>query len=106
MTNTNKTLGRIISVSKAGWGFISSRDIEFTRIFFHWTALQQGTLSFLELRTGMNVEFTPVQIPGKGYRAVHIKVLEREREKFPPADEVEYTELDAPDDSDLPPLQE
>lgn len=75
----NKVTGRIIKVSKAGWGFISSRDIEFTRIFFHWTALRQGTIPFLELRTGMQVEFTPVQIPGKGWRAVHVRVLEREK---------------------------
>jgi cold shock CspA family protein len=72
-----KIVGRIIKVSKGGWGFISSRDIEFTRIFFHWTALKQDTLPFLELHTGMMVEFVPVQIPGKGWRAIHVTVLER-----------------------------
>lgn len=79
MTNTNKVIGRIIKVSKEGWGFISSKDIEFTRIFFHWTALRQDSLPFLELRTGMQVEFTPLQIPGKGWRAVHVRVVEREK---------------------------
>jgi len=78
MSDTTKILGRIIKVSKSGWGFISSKEIEFTRIFFHWTALRQDTIPFLELRTGMNVEFTPIQIPGKGWRAVHVKVLEKE----------------------------
>ena len=69
--------GRIIKVSRDGWGFISSRDIEFTRIFFHWTALKQDTLRFLELKTGMMVKFVPLEIPGKGYRAVHVSVIER-----------------------------
>ena len=74
--NDTKIVGRIIKVSKQGWGFISSKEIEFTRIFFHWTALQQNTLPFLDLKTGMMVEFTPLQIQGKGWRAVHVKVLE------------------------------
>lgn len=72
-----KIVGRIIKVSKAGWGFISSREIQFTRIFFHWTALRQDTMQFLELRTGMMVEFTPLEVPGKGWRAVHVRVIEK-----------------------------
>jgi cold shock CspA family protein len=78
-----KVIGRIIKVSKQGWGFISSKDIEFTRIFFHWTALRQDTIPFLELKTGMQVEFTPLQIPGKGWRAVHVRVVEKERQHDP-----------------------
>jgi cold shock CspA family protein len=74
----NRIVGRIIKVSDAGWGFISSRDIKFTRIFFHWTALRQDTLSFTELKTGMRAEFTPVEIPGKGFRAIHIKIVEQQ----------------------------
>jgi cold shock CspA family protein len=73
-----KVIGRIIKVSKQGWGFISSKEIEFTRIFFHWTALRQDTIPFLELRNGMMVEFTPLQIPGKGWRAVHVRVVEKQ----------------------------
>jgi len=80
---TNKAVGRIIKVSKQGWGFISSREIEFTRIFFHWTSLRQDTVPFLELKTGMMVEFTPVQVPMKGYRAIHVKVIEREKANEP-----------------------
>lgn len=74
-----KAVGRIIKVSEKGWGFISSKDIEFTRIFFHWTALAQDTLSFKELKTGMKVEFKPVQIPERGFRAVQIRVLNDDR---------------------------
>ena len=77
--NETKARGRIIKISNAGWGFISSKDIQFTRIFFHWTALRQDSIPFLELKTGMTVEFTPIQIPGKGYRAVHVRVIEREK---------------------------
>jgi hypothetical protein len=42
--------GKIIKVSDEGWGFISSKDIKFTRIFFHWTSLKQGTLNFTGLK--------------------------------------------------------
>lgn len=90
-----KATGRIIKVSKAGWGFISSKEIEFTRIFFHWTALRQDTATFLELRTGMKVEFTPLQIPGKGWRAVHVRVLEIKEEPSNVSERI-----------DVPPLQE
>jgi cold shock CspA family protein len=76
--NNNKVGGKIIKVSPEGWGFIISRDIEFTRIFFHWTALEQSTLSFKEIRSGMKCEFVPVQIPGRGWRAIKIRILEKE----------------------------
>jgi cold shock CspA family protein len=76
MTET-KAVGRVIKVSKEGWGFISSKEIQFTRIFFHWTALKQDTVPFLELKSGMMVEFTPIQIPGKGYRAIHVRVIDK-----------------------------
>ena len=77
MTEQLKVVGRIIKVSKAGWGFISSKEIEFTRIFFHWTALTQSTMNFTELRSGMMVEFIPLRVPDKGWRAVHVCVIER-----------------------------
>lgn len=77
MNDVARSVGRIIKIHKSGWGFISSKEIEFTRIFFHWTALRQDTLRFLELKTGMKVEFTPVEIPDKGYRAMHVRVLEK-----------------------------
>lgn len=94
MTSENKLTGRIIKVSKAGWGFISSRDIEFTRIFFHWTSLQQDTLGFKELKTGMHVEFTPLQVEGKGVRAIHVRVIPKKDRP------------DAEDTPDMPALQE
>jgi len=72
-----KITGRVIKVSKAGWGFISSKEIEFTKIFFHWTALRQDTIPFKQLESGMHVEFTPLEVPDRGWRAVHIKVIEK-----------------------------
>jgi len=94
-----KATGRIIKVSKAGWGFISSRDVEFVRIFFHWTSLRQDTLPFLELKTGMHVEFTPMQVPGKGWRAVYVRVLEK---RNAPTESVPQSDSEAP----VPTLQE
>jgi cold shock CspA family protein len=67
--------GKIIKVSESGWGFISSKDIKFTRIFFHWTSLKQDTLKFQELKNGMKVEFTPIEVEGKGFRAIKIEVI-------------------------------
>lgn len=75
ITNERRVQGKIIKVSDAGWGFISSKEIKFTRIFFHWTSLKQDTVKFQELRSGMKVEFTPVEIENKGWRALMIKVI-------------------------------
>ena len=83
-----KIVGRVIKVSKEGWGFISSKNIEFTRIFFHWTALRQDTIPFLELKTGMHVEFTPLKIDGKGYRAMHVRVVDKPVKEQEKTDEV------------------
>jgi cold shock CspA family protein len=94
MNDHIRLVGRVIQVSRTGWGFISSKDIPFTRIFFHWSAIRQDSLPFLKFKTGMMVEFTPIQIPGKGYRAMHIRVIERP---------VEGNERDEPN---LPTLQE
>lgn len=75
-----KATGKIIKVNKSqeggGYGFISSKDIPFTRIFFHWTALLQDTLPFMKLEEKMVVEFKPVQFPDGRWRAHKIKVLE------------------------------
>jgi len=70
-----RIVGKIIKVSDEGWGFITSKEIKFTRIFFHWTSLKQDTLNFTELTNGMKVEFTPVQVENKGYRAIKIRVI-------------------------------
>jgi len=68
--------GKITHVSlEEGWGFIQSPSIEFTRIFFHWTGLKGGE-EFKELKKYMKVEFIAQRIPGRGWRAIKIKVVE------------------------------
>lgn len=62
-----------------GYGFImsDSSGYKFTRIFFHWTALEEDTLHFTELKKGMKVEFEPRIFDNEGkkrYRAIRISV--------------------------------
>lgn len=73
-----RVVGKIIRVSDKGWGFIVSKEVPFTRIFFHWTSLNQDTAHFTELKKGMLVEFTPIDVIDKGVRAIKIDVLEDE----------------------------
>lgn len=87
MTNTEtitdkKIQGRIVKLSDEGWGFITSKDLKFTRIFFHWSSLIQDTLKFTELKVGMNVEFVSQEVTPtedrprqKGFRAIKISVV-------------------------------
>lgn len=72
-----RVVGKIIKLHEKGYGFITSREIEFTRIFFHWTSLMQNTLNFKQLEEGMNVEFTPTEVPDKGVRAIKIRVVDK-----------------------------
>jgi len=68
--------GKITKIDSKGYGFISSKELPFTRIFFHWTYLLQDTLKFPELKTGMKVEFEPKEVDGKGTRAIKVKVIQ------------------------------
>lgn len=74
-TEEKRIIGKVTKVDPKGWGFISSKDIPFTRVFFHWTSLLQNTLNFTELKKGMMVEFIPTKDEEKGTRAIKIKVL-------------------------------
>jgi cold shock CspA family protein len=67
--------GKIIHVSEEGWGFITTPEIKFTRIFFHWTGLRNDTLNFKDLMKGMQVEFSTKEYEDKGLRAIKIEVL-------------------------------
>ena len=69
-----RSFGKFIKVSHEGWGFITSQELPFTRIFFHWSALQNDTLKFQDLRAGMKVSFNAFEVEGKGWRAIKIKV--------------------------------
>ena len=89
-----RAVGKIIKVSEGGWGFISSKEIKFTRIFFHWTSLLQNTKKFQDLKNGDRVEFTPMEVEGKGTRAIRIKVLPPE--EVPAVAPTVETTTDAP----------
>lgn len=75
MNDTKRITGNISFISEEGWGFILSKDIQFERIFFHWTGLSQDTLRFKKLEKYMTVEFVPIELEGKGWRAIKIKVI-------------------------------
>ena len=68
--------GKLTRVDPKGFGFITSRDIPYTRIFFHWSGLLQSTRNFKDLEKGMTVEFNPFLLRDKGYRALRIEVVE------------------------------
>jgi len=70
--------GKIFLINEGGYGFIISKAIPFRRLFFHWTFLEVNTLTFDKLEEGMIVEFKPIELPDKRWRAIKIMVLENE----------------------------
>lgn len=77
----SRITGKIFYLNEQeGWGFIVSNEIKFTRIFFHWSSLNQDTLHFTELKKGMIVEFTPKDHDTRGWRGIKIKVISTEVE--------------------------
>ena len=60
--------------SEKGYGFITSMDIPFTRIFFHWSQLATDTLNFTKIDRGMKVSFVPIEFEGRGWQALKIRV--------------------------------
>lgn len=78
LDRTRRYRGKIFKLrSEKGYGFISSKEIPFTRIFFHWSALMPTTMNFRELKEGMQVEFNATDTPEKGTSAIKIKVIAR-----------------------------
>jgi len=71
-----KTEGKIVKLHPNGWGFILSPQLQFTRIFFHWTALSQNTLNFTDLKVGMRVRFYTQHHKEQGVRAYRIEVMD------------------------------
>lgn len=71
-----EAVGKIIKISDEGWAFITSKDVKFTRIFMHWTALKHDTKKFTDLKIGMRVKFVPQEVEGKGTRAIKVEVLD------------------------------
>lgn len=76
--------GRIYHLNK-GWGLISAdegqdNELDYERIFFHWTGLENRKPNFKELSVGDKVRFECFDIPEKGWRAIHIVIVD-DREK-------------------------
>lgn len=78
--------GKIIAIIEDGYGFISSPEIPYRRIFFHWQGLLPDTKTFDLLEEGDKVEFNAINLPDvidpvsnekkiRGWRALRIKVL-------------------------------
>lgn len=79
----NKIEGKIIHLGTGGWGFITSEELPYTRLFFHWTTLEGDTLRFPDLKKGMRVRFVPQVREDGTYRALKIRVVESSIPKLP-----------------------
>lgn len=77
----NKIEGKIIHLGTGGWGFITSEELPYTRLFFHWTTLEGDTLRFPDLKKGMRVRFTPQIREDGSYRALKIRVIDTQEKK-------------------------
>jgi cold shock CspA family protein len=67
--------GKVIYVSDKGWGFVTTRDIPFTKIFFHWTFIDKDQKNFTEWKKGDKVEFYTRSVEGMGLQAINIKQI-------------------------------
>lgn len=83
LTEIKEAKGKIVKVSPQGWGFISSKDIPFKRIFFHWSVVRQ--FDFTDLKYGMRVTFNAQyhsdKPPDEQWRADKVTVDKDEAEK-------------------------
>ncbi len=82
IVEVHEASGRIIKVQKdGGWGFISSRDIPFQRIFFHWTVVKG--FDFAEIERGMTAKFSAkkddTRPKGEQWRATRVYDVEVEK---------------------------
>lgn len=73
--------GTISMTDERGFGFITSKEIPYRRIFFYWSALLNNTKKFEELRKGDEVTFEAFEYvdkltqENKGWRAIKIEVV-------------------------------
>lgn len=74
-TEEKRVKGKVIKIHPDGYGFVSTKEIPFTKIYFHWTNLDHS-VQFLDLKYNMKVSFIAQQIPEKGWRAIKIKAEE------------------------------
>lgn len=74
--NKERIQGKIYHINRNGYGFISTEEMKFTRIFFHWQSLKNTTKKFTELKRGMLVEFELLDRGEQGWAAIKIEVID------------------------------
>ncbi len=63
--------GKIIYLNEAkGWGYINSHEIQFSKVYFHWTGLN-ASVNFKELKRHDEVVFKAMKRE-KGWKAINI----------------------------------
>lgn len=89
ITENKQITGKIVHINDdKGFGFITSPEIKFERIFFHWTSLVLETLKFTELKLNMKVKCEVYEVfptdekpRQKGWRAIKIEVISNDKVK-------------------------
>ena len=74
MKDVTQYSGKITHLASEGYGFISCKEIPFTRIFFHWTSLPPN-VKFPNLEKGQEVSFQIREDPERGTQAIKIKLV-------------------------------
>lgn len=74
--------GKIRKLHPKGWGFITSPELKFRRIFFHWQFLVNDTVKFENLKLNMHVEFELADLGNDNYRAMKVRVIEHSGDKL------------------------
>lgn len=75
--NDKRVEGKVIMINKRGYGFISTKEVPYTRIYFHWTNLLPQTINFAEIRRGDPVDFILEKKDDGTYKAIKVDVLEK-----------------------------
>lgn len=77
-THYEGAVGTIIYLNPGGWGFINSHDIQFEKIYFHWSGLVRSP-NFKKLDKGMSVRFNAhlKTLPSgeKKWKAIQVEVI-------------------------------
>lgn len=75
---TGRIQGKVIRTHRDGWGFISSHEVPFYRIFFYWQDLDPS-IHFPKLHVKTKLEFEvrydPTREVGKRYSAKKITLV-------------------------------
>jgi cold shock CspA family protein len=70
--------GKIIYLHPKGWGYINSHEIEFSKVYFHWTGLHNN-LNFKTLQKNDVVKFNALKRE-KGWKAINIEAYNEQEQ--------------------------